>query len=421
MSFSRINYYLRTLSPYMLFLNSALFSYSALGQPGIITGNEFNPAISVILDGRYTGYNDAFELPGFQLGGEAGIAEKGFGLGHSEVTLSANVDDLFYGYTALAVIEEEGATVLELEESYLETLMLGSGVTVKFGKFFSHIGYLNAIHDHAHDFTDVPLVYSSMVGNHLTDTGLQVRWVAPVDLYWESGIEITRGAGFPGGENEDNNNGLAVFSKLGGDLSISTSWLAGVSAYRSEFEERDGGHAHGHDGDEETHGAEYTNGEVDLYSIDFVFKWAPNGNAKQSYFKGQFEYFVREDNATVTLEEGADAFSSTYNGDLVGFYLQGTYQFTPGWRLGVRYDNIEPDNNFSNNNEAGIDFDEFLEDTELGADEAITRVSTMIDFSRSEFSRLRLQVNRVDNGETKDTQVMLQYLMSLGSHGAHKF
>jgi hypothetical protein len=47
----------------------------------------------------------------------------------------------------------------------------------------------------------------------------------------------------------------------------------------------------------------------------------------------------------------------------------------------------------------------------------------MIDFSNSEFSRLRLQFSRDESrpgGET-DNQVFLQYIFSMGSHPAHQF
>jgi len=39
----------------------------------------------------------------------------------------------------------------------------------------------------------------------------------------------------------------------------------------------------------------------------------------------------------------------------------------------------------------------------------------------SEFSRIRLQSNKDDSYEKSDNQVLLQYTMSLGSHGAHQF
>jgi hypothetical protein len=46
----------------------------------------------------------------------------------------------------------------------------------------------------------------------------------------------------------------------------------------------------------------------------------------------------------------------------------------------------------------------------------------MLDFSPSEFSRLRLQLAH-DNSRRglSDKQVFVQYIMSLGAHGGHKF
>ena len=46
----------------------------------------------------------------------------------------------------------------------------------------------------------------------------------------------------------------------------------------------------------------------------------------------------------------------------------------------------------------------------------------MADYSPSEFSRFRLQYNRdeMQVGEPDD-QFILQYIMSLGPHGAHQF
>jgi hypothetical protein len=50
------------------------------------------------------------------------------------------------------------------------------------------------------------------------------------------------------------------------------------------------------------------------------------------------------------------------------------------------------------------------------------RLSMMFDWNPSEFSRLRLQY-AWDHARlyTHDQQLMLQYLYSIGAHGAHKF
>ncbi len=395
----------------------------AYGQAmGKITGNEFNPAISLILDGRYTDIdNTTLELPGFQLGGEAGLPDKGFATGHNELVLSANVDDKFYAQFSTAIIEEDGATELEMEEAFVETLGLGHGLTVRGGRFYSGIGYLNAIHLHAHDFADRPLVYDAMLGGRLSDTGLQLRWIAPTTHYLNLGAEVITGSEFPGGENEDNNNGLALFAKTGGDIGVSASWQLGASYYSTEFDTREaGGHSHG--GGTATADNELLNGEVDIAGIDFVYKWAPQGNYREKNVQFQAEYFVRDEKGRSEFSEGANSAEADYSGEQQGFYLQGVYQFMPAWRVGLRYDWLEADNTITNFVNDGIDQDEYLEESGLGTEaKDPERYSMMIDYSPSHYSRLRLQYSELDNGHEQNDMLMLQYIMSLGAHGAHRY
>jgi hypothetical protein len=45
--------------------------------------------------------------------------------------------------------------------------VIGSDPTVRAGRFFSGIGYLNEQHAHTWDFVDTPLAYRAMLGNDL--------------------------------------------------------------------------------------------------------------------------------------------------------------------------------------------------------------------------------------------------------------
>ncbi len=46
----------------------------------------------------------------------------------------------------------------------------------------------------------------------------------------------------------------------------------------------------------------------------------------------------------------------------------------------------------------------------------------MIDWSPSEFSRVRLQFAQAKTAPgVTDNEVFLQYILSIGAHGAHKF
>ncbi|WP_455204516.1 hypothetical protein [Kaarinaea lacus] len=389
----------------------------AVGQ---VTSNQFNPAISLVLDGRYSDFdNNELSLPGFQLGGEAGYPDQGFSLGHNELIISANVDDKFYGNFGAAMTQVDGETVFELEEVFIETLGLGAGFNIKAGQFYSGIGYLNAIHDHAHDFTDVPLVYTGLFGNHLMDTGVQARWLAPLDLYTELGVEVLRGDGFPGGSNENNNNGRSVFAKVGGDIGVSSSWQAGLSYYQSEFDVREaGGHTHGGAAAVDN---ELVNGKTQVAGIDVVYKWAPQGNSTQRNLKLQFEYFIRDENGHAEFAEDGNNAAADYDGEQQGYYLQAVYQFIPQWRVGLRFDQLLAENTITNFSGTGIDQEEFEQESGLGSGYDPQRASIMVDYAPSEFSRLRLQYNRDETQPKADDQLYIQFLMSLGAHGAHKY
>jgi hypothetical protein len=395
--------------------------FSLHAQTNNISGNQFNPAISLILDGYYADYQDDFELPGFQTGGEAGLPEQGFGLGHSELSISANIDDRFYGSATIALHEHEGATETELEEAFIETVGFGNGITFKGGKFFSGLGYMNGQHEHAWDFATAPLVYAALFGNKLVDQGVQARWLAPLDFYLELGAEITRGDSFPGGENSGN-QGQVLFAKTGADLSANTSWQLGLSGYRTRFDERAGGD-HGHEGEGEEHSAELlmNDGEVSIVGMDAVFKWAPTGNSRERQLVLQAEYFQRDENAALNFTEADSSVLADYDGKQSGYYAQAVYRFMPGWRIGARYDAIKADNDLVEVAADGIDLEEFLEDTGFDNRDTITRETWMLDYSHSEFSRIRFQYSYFDLPGNRDELFMIQYTMSLGSHGAHRY
>ena len=385
-----------------------------LAEPQSNQRSGFNPDISVILDGRYGDYSNTsdYELPGFMLGGEATRGEQGFHLGHTELTISANIDDLFYGKLTTAIAEHDGETEVELEEAFIETLSLGYGLTIRAGRFFSDIGYLNNQHPHAQDFTDVPLIYRGLFGNQLIDDGLHVSWLAPTDFYWRLGVEATRGERFPaGGATNDGKGAKSLFVKFGGDIGVSHAWQLGLSHWQAEIDGRTAD-AHAHGG-----GATETpsfSGDSDVNGIDFVYKWAPNGNNRERNLKIQFEYFERDEDGNITLIGSSPLETSTYQGEQSGWYLQTVYQFMPRWRVGLRYDRLKADNTGSDS--------AVLEEAGLASEGHTPERSTvMFDYSHSEYSRIRLQYAVDDSYEDSDNLLLLQFIMSIGPHGAHQF
>lgn len=377
--------------------------------------NRLNPAISLTLDGRYANFDnqaDAYELPGFALGGEAGLGEEGISLGHTELTASANIDDKFYGQATLAIHEHDGSNEVELEEAFVQTLGLGSGLTIKAGRFFSSLGYLNEQHEHAWDFADAPLIYRGLFGNQLRDDGLQVSYIAPTDTFLQLGAEAFRGSNFPAGGEQEGVGAWTAFANIGGDIGVEQSWLLGLGHWQAgDIDGRTSG-GHSHDGgDVET--PSFT-GKSKINALDFVYKWAPNGNPKNRNFKFQLEYFDRREDGTVTLLNSDPLEATSYDGHQKGWYAQAVYQFMPQWRTGFRYDQLDSNNSGSDSDliaEAGLD----------NEGHTPKRYSAMLEWLPSEFSRVRLQFNRDESYEDADNQLFLQYTHSLGSHGAHQF
>lgn len=404
-----------------LSISMLIFSTLTLPAHAQEKTSAFNPQISLILDGQYASYNNEpadYELPGFTLGGEAGLPEEGFTLGHSELTLSANIDDKFFGQFNLAFAEHEGEVETEIEEAFFETVGLGQGFTVRGGRFFSGLGYLNLQHKHAWDFNDAPLVYAGIFGNKYLDDGVRVSWVAPTDLFLEFGAELFSGSHFPASGEHSGAGSKVAFVNIGGDIGASHSWQSGISYFYADVKDREsGGHDHGHkEGDAEEGEVEIPSftGDNDVIGLNLVYKWAPNGNYKNRNFKLQGEYFQREEDGIVSILNSEPLEQSSFDGDQKGYYLQAIYQFMPQWRAGLRYDRIESDN-------SGDD-EEILEEAGL-LDGGIKpkRTSVMLEWIPSEFSRIRLQYNRDKSYENEDDQIYLQYTFSLGSHGSHTF
>ena len=380
----------------------------------------FNPAVSVILNGVYANLSQdpaRYQITGFApTGGDVGPGKRGFSLGESEIAFAANVDHYFRG-TLIATVQPDDT--IAVEEGYIQTLGLSKGFTLKAGRFYSSVGYQNEIHAHAWDFTDAPLANKVFLGGQFADDGLQIKWIAPTDTYFDLGVEAGRGRSFPG-SNRDK-NGIAatnLFAHLGGDIGASTAWSVGLSNLRTTAQNRSYS-------DLDSTGTEVSNsfsGASNLWALAGILKWAPNGNSTYNNFKLQGEYFRRTEDGNMTYDT-AGASLGTQTGALrsvqSGWYAQGVYQFMPMWRAGYRYDRLDPGTVklglVDSRRLSAADFPIF---TPYNA----TRNTLMFDFSPSEFSRMRLQFasDKSRLGAT-DNQLFLQYIVSLGAHGAHKF
>ncbi|MEJ8855670.1 hypothetical protein WKW79_13895 [Variovorax robiniae] len=371
--------------------------------------SSFNPALSLILSGGYTRTTRDpadYRITGFPLppGAEIGPGTRNFSLGETELGFSASVDPWFRGAANISVAADNSVSI---EEAFVETTALGKGFTLKGGRFFSGIGYLNPQHAHTWDFVDAPLAYQAMLGTQYGDDGVQLKWIAPIDQYLELGAELGRGRTFPGSDRDANGAGMyALYAHTGGDIGVSNSWRAGISMLNAKASDQA---LTSFDGAGMPFASQFT-GNSRVYVLDGVWKWAPNGNATRTNFKLQGEYLRSQRDGSMVL--GADgALPSPYNVTQSGWYLQGVYQFMPNWRIGLRTERLDPGT------------PSFGLDTGLvGTAYRAKKNSIMLDWNPSEFSRIRLQFAQDRAREGKpDNQISLQYQMSLGAHGAHSY
>ena len=386
--------------------------------------NAFNPAVSLILNGIYGNLSQDpanFRVNGFiPTGGDVAPPDRGLSLGESELAIAANVDQIFRGTGIFSVSSDNS---IEVEEAYIQTLALSYGFSIKAGRFFSSVGYQNQVHAHAWDFTDAPLANKVFLGNQLSDDGVQLKWVAPTPLYWDLGVEVGRGrnfpAGPPGGRDKNGFGSSNFFTTLGGDFGTGTAWQAGL-AYLSTSPQ---GRAYD---DVDSTGALVTNsftGKSGLWALDGILKWAPNFNPTETYFKLQGEYFRRRESGDLTFDTlaatGAGTQTGSYASTQSGWYVQGVYQFIPMWRVGYRYDRLSA----GTTNIGLVDSGALTAaDFPILAKYNPTRQTVMVDWSPSEFSRVRLQLAQdKSRSDATDNEVFLQYIVSLGAHGAHKF
>ncbi|WP_455208892.1 outer membrane beta-barrel protein [Kaarinaea lacus] len=378
-----------------------------------------NPAFNVVLEGRYVDQDHThFALPGFQAT-EAfehyGTFPSGFSTGHNEINMGADITPDTSGVLSFSIEYHDGETAVDLEEAYVDTKALGKGFWIKAGHYYSHIGNLNRVHEHRQDFANQSLVYLGMFGGHLADTGAQLRWEQEGGLNLKLGAEVSTGAEYPGGENIDNNNGMALFAKIGGDIGSKSSWNGGLSYYTSEFDER---RSVAHDAvANESYATE--NGSVDVTGVDLEYFFSPNGKGEKGELKISAEYFMKDEDGEGAFTNAAGIATANYTGEQVGYYVAAVYRFIPKWRVGVRFDHLEADNKFSNFDAgaSGITEDEFLDESGMISTHDPERTTVMVDYAPNSNSVIRLQYMKDDVEEESEDRIYLQYVVAIGGHG----
>ena len=291
--------------------------------------------------------------------------------------------------------EDEGGLSFELEEAVLSTLALPGGLQVKAGRFRQPVGRHNTMHTPEDPWADQPTVNRAFFGDdQLIDDGLQLSWLLPTPFYWELAGTITRGPSesptFTRSEGDDFLHVLR--SRWFFDFSDAVSAQLGASWATGPADE------HGHESSE-------------VAGIDFTLKWTPSvhrGLEWQSEVFWRDRPIVHDDDHESESMLSVEAEDEEHFATLSdwGFYTWLDLRLSKRWQLGLRLDHLDYDDEFF---APGVDdrWDASLVGT----------------FRPSEYQALRVQAKRTwdDLADDDYTTVYLNWVWSLGAHGAHAY
>lgn len=328
-----------------------------------------------------------------------GARDRGLELGHSDLTVGGPLGAALEARATASIATHDGELEKGIEEAWLATTRLPAGLSLRAGRSYSQIGYLNAQHPHADDFTERPLLYRAFFGGHYYDDGAQLAWTAPTPFYLRIGAEALRGKRLVRETAEPVGGvGVATFTlKTGADIGRAHSWQAGVSFLHNrreaavEEEEHDHDHAHHH------HGAQFSGRRT--WMVDAVWKWAPGGDARRQQVRVLFEAArVERPNRYATARDRHEANT-----------LALVWRLHPAWETGVRADWLRVRIPHGDHFHWGL----------------LREAAAMIVWKPSHMQSLRLQVSRqydaVGFERPARPSVQLQYVLGFGAHPAHAF
>ncbi|MGQ9571545.1 MAG: hypothetical protein ACUVUQ_12080 [Thermodesulfovibrionales bacterium] len=391
--------------------------------------NKFNPDISLIVDMAFISSDikdesrSHLEIPEFMDHPPHSHINKNRGLylNYLELAFVAPVDPFFDFAAIMTLAPEHG---IELEEVYADTKFLPSGFGLRLGKFKSAALRHNQKHAHNWDFYDSPLIYDALLGSEgLSDVGLRLTYTLPLDTFIQIGSEVYQGAsdeavsfnadGFVFGKEEIEPTAKpALFTGfLKGSFDFGNNvFLLGAAIMYGQSNLL---HSHHHEDEEveEPDQAINADGTI-IYGFEATYKYIIDS---YRYLSFEGEYISRIiDGDLLKMDENKDVSRFKLNKTNSGTYSQLLFKFDSQWRTGIRVDYLFP---------AKIKIDGSKEEK---AADRLYKISYMIEYYFTEFSRFRLQYNYDHSRYFEERLLPIQeFIFSLnfavGPHGAHAF
>ena len=309
----------------------------------------------------------------------------------SELGFQAIIDPYARGDFFLS-FGEQGVT---LEEGYITFTSLPGAFQLRAGKMRAAFGIVNTLHNHVLPWVDRPLVNQNLVAGEdgIDDAGLSLSRIipAPGQIFLEGTAQVFRGD-TEGVFHAARRSNLSTVEHLRAyrDISESTNIALGGSFSR--------GHS------------PFVDAENQLYGVDATVRWKPLRRAIYRSFVGRSEF------VWARMANLGGSTSTPF-----GYYVSGDYQFGRRWFLGGRFDRsqrglCQPTNPLTQTPAAC--------DTVTGIGPLIqdSGGSVLLTYWPSEFSQIRGQLKRTRYGQGLEAnEFLLQFIFSLGAHGAHPF
>ncbi len=397
--------------------------------------------ILVAAGGSSAGNDELGELQG----GGHDPNQRGFTLQQAELSFAGVVDQLFSGEMHVVLLEDD----IELEEAFLTSSSLPAGLQLKGGYYLTEFGRINPTHPHSWAWIDQPIIAGRLLGaDGIRGVGARLGWLAPTPWYSQFLVGV---------QNADN---ASMSSFLGEGHHHGEEAVVAEAEHGEEEAEHEEAEAHVHDlGVEETvaglpavgrdingledylyslrwensgdlgeettalfglstlYGPNATgeDGETLIYGADLTLKWRASHNERgYPFVTWQTEIMKRDfesDEAVIPHDDHEHVFPAETVEDW-GLYSQVLWGFRPGWEAGLRAE-------YATGSDDGLE----ERDSDAARCDRI-RISPMIAYRPSEFSRVRLQYNYDDadfleDGEAHTVWAGLEVLY--GSHPAHTY
>ncbi|HZN41122.1 MAG TPA: hypothetical protein VFD82_20110 [Planctomycetota bacterium] len=361
-------------------------------------------------------------------GGGHDPRKRGFTLQQAELSLAAAVDPYFTAQAFLVTQLDpiEGETVVELEEAYATTQQLPADLQLKVGHYLTEFGRMNQVHPHAWDWVDQPVIITRVLGpDGMRAPGARVSWLVPGEQYAELFLSV------------QNANGEGMASFLANDEFYGERPIGGrffterevrsfadvVYSARAVAELPLADTATLLVGISGALGPNATGGDADtlIYGVDFALRVrSTDARDRWPEWRLQGEYVARVFDAADQVDDADPLNPVALPRDTLrdhGGYLQGLCGFAQYWSAGLRVDYATG---------AGSSYDAatqtFDRDSDMFRADRL-RLSPLLVYQPSEFSRLRLQYNYDDTDALADPvhSVWLSFEVLIGTHPAHRF